>query len=237
MSIKVLSEKEIDTLRLLNKVIEDELGFVEGDYYLNNNIFEEHVRIGCNEHNIYGEVTEEGLDNKTPEVYMKKLYDLVYQNAQYIDYTNRDDRFIVYLYANSLLNGDYFNMEIDIPELLYSGVQSNMFNIGYQIITEEELYTYLDNPESFDYRNMYLLSQLAYMGEYGMYILQEATLCLAEEVKAGNYSQEEYDLFIDTILSIYEEHYPELLPIVQDALSKNKSIDGFQIQLICPEII
>lgn len=233
----VLSEKEVSTLENLNKIIEEEMGFIDGEYYLNNNIFEVNVRIGCNNHNIYGEITDEGLDNKTHEVYMKKLYDLVYSNAQYIDYINRDDRFIVYLYANALLNGDFFNMEIDVPDLLYSGVQSNMYNIGLQIVTEEELYTYLDNPEAYDYKNMILLSQLAYLGEYGMYILQEATLCLAEEVKAGNFSQEDYDLFIDTILSIYENIYPNLLPIVQDALSKNKSIDNFQIQLICPEFV
>ena len=46
----------------------------------------------------------------------------------------------------------------------------------------------------------------------------------------------QYDMFIDAILSIYNEMYPELVDVFKDAALKNKSIDGFAIQLINPEL-
>ena len=172
----------------------------------------------------------------TQSVYMKKLTDLVYGNARFIDYQNQDDRFIVYLYANSLLFGEFFNMDIEIPALLYSGVIANKDNVGYQVISQEELYSYLEDPALYTYDNIHLLCQLAYYGEYGIYILQEANLCLLEDLKVGNITQAQYDMFIDAVLTIYSENYPELVDVFRDAALKNKSIDGFQIQLINPEV-
>jgi len=235
---KNLSDKDIEAVRMLGAQIADSLGFVDGTqgYGLNNNIFEEYVRIGFGTHNFYGKQTDEGLENMTQSVYMKKLTDLVYGNAKFIDYQNQDDRFIVYLYANSLLFGEFFNMDIEIPALLYSGVIANKDNVGYQVISQEELYSYLEDPALYTYDNIHLLCQLAYYGEYGIYILQETNLCLLEDLKVGNITQAQYDMFIDAVLTIYSENYPELVDVFRDAALKNKSIDGFQIQLINPEV-
>ena len=233
-----LSDKDAEVVESLNIKIEEELGFVGKEFgcVLNNNIFEEYVRIGYGTHNFYGVIEEDGITNVTPKVYMKRLEDLVNVNAQYIDYQNQDDRFIVYLYANSLLFGDYFNFDIDIPELLYSGVMGNVNNIGKLAITQEELYSYLESPSIYRYQNVHYLSQLAYLGEMGIYILQEVNLCLVEDLKVGNINQAQYDAFIDSVINIYTNMYPELLDIFKDAALKNKSIDGFSIQLINPEV-
>ena len=112
----------------------------------------------------------------------------------------------------------------------------NVNNIGKLAITQEELYSYLESPSIYRYQNVHYLSQLAYLGEMGIYILQEVNLCLVEDLKVGNINQAQYDAFIDSIINIYTKMYPELLDIFKDAALKNKSIDGFSIQLINPEV-
>ena len=233
-----LTKDDIEVVETLRTNIVKELGFIEESmgYGLNNNIFEEYVRIGFGTHNFYGKQTLDGLDNMTQSVYYKKLERLFYDNAKYIDYTNQDDRFIVYLYANSLLFGDFHNFDISVPELLYGAVKSNMDNIGILPINEEEMYSYLENPKLFRYDNVTKLSQLAYLGETGIYILQEVNLCFREELKVGNITQEQYDKFMDEIFTILKSDYPELVDFFFDHVIKNKSIDGFQIQLVNPEL-
>lgn len=234
----LITEEEIEVIESINNQTIENLGFGQDPKCLglNNNIFEEYVKVGFGTHNFYGKLTDDGLENMTPAVYMQKLNDFFYANAKYIDYTNQDDRFLVYLYANSLLYGPFFNMDMETPEVLYQGTVTTIDNIGKQPITTEEMYLYLEEPKFFSYKNIPMLGQLAYYGDMGIYILQEVNLCLGEEVKAGNLSQEQYDNFIDVVLAIYEKEYPELAPIFEEHALKNKSIDGFQIQLINPEL-
>lgn len=238
VTTKDISEEEVKTINAVNDKTLESLGFNQDPKCLglNNNIFDEYVKVGFGTHNFYGKLTEDGLENMTPAVYMQKLNDFFYQNAKYIDYENQDDRFLVYLYANSLLYGPFFNMDMETPEVLYQGTVTTIDNIGKQPITTEEMYLYLEEPRFFSYKNIPMLGQLAYYGEMGIYILQEVNLCLSEEVKAGNLSQEQYDNFIDGVLTIYEREYPELVPIFEEHALKNKSIDGFQIQLVNPEL-
>ena len=98
------------------------------------------------------------------------------------------------------------------------------------------MYSYLEDPKLFRYDNVTKLSQLAYLGETGIYILQEVNLCFREELKVGNITQEQYDKFMDEIFTILKSDYPELVDFFFDHVIKNKSIDGFQIQLVNPEL-
>lgn len=228
ITVEIVNNRELKEIKDLNTLIAADYGFVNSSdgYKLNNNIFEEYTRIKNGEYNIYGKPTSNGLEDVTREAYYKKLNDLISKTSE-VDYSNQDYRFLVYLYANAIINNASGE---DITSYLFSGVESDMAFLS--AISYRDLYTYLDNSNNFSYDYLILLADLAYMGEDVLPLLQEVNLCLRYEVEAGNLESFYYETFFDfassELKSIDEELYNKFI----DATLYNKSIDGFKLEFV-----
>lgn len=229
-----LTDNDIDVLEAINeKIASVALGLDFGDgIALNNNIFERFIRIRCNTFNLYIEVKDGALEDRTEMVYYSKLSDLIINKGEYIDYQDPECRFLVYLYANALLNGNYGNLDITTAQFLFEATKNAGSGINSTVVVQAELYTFLSGPHRFDYSYLPLFYQLAYYVEDALPILQEVNLCLKEEVEAGNLSQESYDEFIETVIAILSVKEGDYLHKFVDASIKGKSIDGFKLQLV-----
>lgn len=228
INLKKESRTDLERLENIANGNSCELGFCNGEFYkLENNLFDDYIRVTSDLHDIYFESDYIGLREVTDRVYYEKLGELIDIEGDEIDYTNMDDRMLVYLYANAVYTGAEYS---DITSYLINGTDVYS-SLGINIVEKSELYTYLSNPEKYDRTYLALFSELAFFGEKSLPLLQEINLCLKEEVREGYLTQDMYEYFINSALEIYLDESQELYDKFLDAIINNKSVDGFKLSL------
>ena len=90
-----------------------------------------------------------------------------------------------------------------------------------------DLFGHLSNYD-FNYHKLVSLSRLSEY-EIALPLLQEVNMCLKEEVKLGNLTETEYQLFIDDVLDGLMQHGNDDYLRFIEADRKNESIDDFKL--------
>lgn len=226
--LDVLREKVMQNMnkRVLvefdNYVLLSEL--FNGDYQITSNIFAEYTKIFIESEQYYF-YFKEG-ENINDEIYKEKIKALVNKERKEIDYKNQDDRFLVYLYANSILTDWYSYLTVE--DMLIDGVYNDT---SLNIIDKEDVYRYFTTGE-LNESHLSVVPYLIYSDQY-FPLMQELALCFQEEEKEGRLSAsfvEEFITYIDNIL--YDNI--ELYPLWERVKREGKPIEGFQLKIKAP---
>lgn len=228
MDINNLSAEDVEILRKINEELREVfVGELFTDsYQFNNNIFSDYITFRYdNRFDIYGTIEGSSFVECSDKVYLQKLIELLYNEGKELDYNNPDDRLLVYLYANSCLN--FINSD-DIASFLYEGTK---YSELFPCISQENLFEYLTKG-TMNYKYVVFLRELVFFEEDSLPLLQEVNLCLKKEVECGNLTQDVYDYFINGICDYLEAYNPDVYEKFIDAALKDKSIDGFKLNLL-----
>lgn len=172
---------------LKDKVVNEEI-IMFGE--LENNIFDDCFAIKVHDYiEYFYSINDDGIVNVSNDVYKYKLNELIRLNGGRVDYTNKDYRFIVYLYASGVLNNE---ISIDIVDSLFN----SCFNPN-ATLDEVDLKIYLSSGR-LSQLTLFKLSELA-NDEATLGLLQEVNLCLKEEVRCGNMDVEAYNYFANVV--------------------------------------
>lgn len=171
------------------------------------------------------EIFQESEYNKE-DTLKDKITKLVNNEAFELDYSNPEDRFLVYLYSNACLS---FKQYSDIEEYMYDAVIEDN-HLGINIITTEDLEDFFDN-NNINGSNLKHLAIISYFKK-GLPLLQEINICLQEELKENRITEEDYNEFINTCNHIIKLYNSENYDTWIDAIENNKSINNFQLKLI-----
>lgn len=207
---------------IAREIINDKIHTVS----MKNNIFSDYVVVNCaNKFDIYYYQDVEGnLYSCTKDVYKEKLANFIDDYADTKDYTNKNYRVLVYLYANAVMTSAE-GMTAD--ELLFNGLDSGS-HLENNVIDRDSLYSFFTTGELKNAPYV-LFSGLAKCGN--VELLQEVNLCLKEELREGNITQEDYDKFIDiSILELNVKGSDEIEKFIE-ANMKDVSIDDYELHL------
>ena len=193
---------------------------------LRNNIFNEFICLSNNGgYDVFFKETNGYLEDVTYEVNTYELLKKV--NAiDTFDYRVADDRKILYFYASANLNGVFLN---DVTNEILAGAVNGSISQKYLDLCD--LFGFLS---AHDYNfNYYKLISLADLSMYSdaIPLLEEVNLCLKEEVRENNLTEEQYQAFLNSVYSELKEHNNGDYELFLNANVNNESIGEFTLEL------
>ena len=180
---------------------------------------------------IFYEYHDDELQNVSYREYYKKLASLIYDEAAELDYSNKKDRELIYLYAEALRINFGEQWTEDPIRFILDSIIANYNPLIEPAVSPYNLLRYL-NGKNLDISDLNYFWDLALMGKEAIPLIQELNKCFKAEVYAGNMSQDNYDEFINEVVEYIEYLYPDQLEKFKDANLYDKSIDGYQLKII-----
>lgn len=121
-----------------------------GDYYIDNNIFNKYIKVthSSKEYTSYAKYYAQSTkEDVSMLVYQEKLEELIKNKGTYLDYSDPDCRFLLYLYTLCYKdNLPYYNNEllnVKSPDELANLIVKRVFDTdGYVFLKKEFLYNY-----------------------------------------------------------------------------------------------
>lgn len=193
--------------------------------HLSGNIFNPYLCVFDEAKKCYYYFDKETLVDSNTKVYYKKLFDLLMEKET-LDYDNKKDRDLLYLYANVYTNRLAYYSENPVI-FIFGGTKdiSSCYN-EYDLMSYLSGYD-LDISHSYD-----LVSMLDIHGYDAIPLIQEVNLCLKKDLEEGYISKKNYEDFISLLREFIENYLPESLDEFNGADEKNTSIGNFKVKII-----
>ncbi|MCH5167746.1 MAG: hypothetical protein J1F35_07680 [Erysipelotrichales bacterium] len=216
----------LEVQKYIEEVENNTLEGITSTTHLASNIFEPYIKayeemLGC--YFYFAKETREGISY---DIYFKKLCDLVYSKEE-LDYNNREDRILVYFYANAYLGVVDENDAISPAKFIMNGTDS-VFSCFDMI----DLMVYFSNGDLY-LNDAYKFSHLMIgYGDISIPLLQEVNLCLKKDLEEGLILQKDYDRFLKLATENVEIFAPESLDEFKRANDANRSMNGYKLEII-----
>ncbi|MCX4248135.1 MAG: hypothetical protein OSJ65_00015 [Bacilli bacterium] len=211
-----------NTSVFLDKLKEISFGNITQTCEVENNIFAQYIKIYENKIGCYlyfDKDTKKGVNEK---VYKEELDVYLMQRENSLDYNKLEDRELLYLYVNALLDSNNLNNN-DMSDLIMNGTLSK-FGV-YDIY---DLMKYLSGNGIDHKKSVYLYSLIMY-GDEALPLLQEVNMCLKRDLDEGLISQEEYDSFMNQLSLGIELYAPNMKDEFEEANKKNESMKELRL--------
>lgn len=234
LNLKDLDKNDEEMYAAIDEYTNDGLDISDPDFcWCRANIFSPLMEMYLYDSEVilyYENYEDKGVRNVSYREYYKKLANLIYTEGEKIDYNNKNDRALIYLYAEALRRNYGYQDKEEPAEYILKTILSKDSYLP-SIIDKVELLRYL-NGEEFDVKHFVDFWDICLTGEDSIGIIQELNRCLKAEVYSGNLTQEDYNYFIEMVVIAIEECYPERLEEFKEANLYDRSIEGFKLKLI-----
>lgn len=213
-----------NTSIFLDKLKEKSFGNITQSCEVENNIFSPYIKIYENKIGCYLYFDKDTKKGVNEEVYKNELKKYLGQRESTLDYSKVEDRELLYLYANALLDSSNLNTK-NMPDLIMNGTLSK-----YNVFDIYDLMRYMSGNRIDHTKSVYLYGLIIY-GEDSLPLLQEINMCLKIDLQDGLISEEVYNSFMSQLLLGIELYAPDMKSEFEDANKKNESIKNLNLDI------
>lgn len=213
-----------NTLIFLENLKKKSFGNITQSCEVENNIFSPYIKIYENKIGCYLYFDKDTKKGVNEEVYKNELKKYLGQRESTLDYSKVEDRELLYLYANALLDSGNLNTK-NMPDLIMNGTLSK-----YNVFDIYDLMRYMSGNRLDHTKSAYLYGLIIY-GEDSLPLLQEINMCLKIDLQEGLISEEVYNSFMNQLLLGIELYAPDMKSEFEDANKKNESIKKLKLDI------
>lgn len=213
-----------NTSVFLDNLKKKSFGNITQSCEVENNIFSPYIKIYENKIGCYLYFDKDTKKGVNEEVYKNELKKYLGQRESTLDYSKVEDRELLYLYANALLDSSNLSTK-NMPDLIMNGTLSK-----YNVFDIYDLMRYMSGNRLDHTKSAYLYGLIIY-GEDSLPLLQEINMCLKIDLQEGLISEEVYNSFMNQLLLGIELYAPDMKSEFEDANKKNESIKKLKLDI------
>lgn len=221
---QISDEDGKNTSIFLENLKKKSFGNITQSCEVENNIFSPYIKIYENKIGCYLYFDKDTKKGVNEEVYKNELKKYLGQRESTLDYSKVEDRELLYLYANALLDSSNLSTK-NMPDLIMNGTLSK-----YNVFDIYDLMRYMSGNRLDHTKSAYLYGLIIY-GEDSLPLLQEINMCLKIDLQEGLISEEVYNSFMNQLLLGIELYAPDMKSEFEDANKKNESIKKLKLDI------
>lgn len=221
---QISDEDGKNTSIFLENLKKKSFGNITQSCEVENNIFSPYIKIYENKIGCYLYFDKDTKKGVNEEVYKNELKKYLGQRESTLDYSKVEDRELLYLYSNALLDSSNLSTK-NMPDLIMNGTLSK-----YNVFDIYDLMRYMSGNRLDHTKSAYLYGLIIY-GEDSLPLLQEINMCLKIDLQEGLISEEVYNSFMNQLLLGIELYAPDMKSEFEDANKKNESIKKLKLDI------